>query len=663
MRFLSFALALTGLVDAQMTVYEPQGQVIFGGTESASGTTTASAAAATYTGAAAYDPTVLNAPAVPNPAPNTSFEIQLYSGGMNGLSIQHTGAFYGFSIEMSVSNQILGKNSSFLQVPFLNLLANIVERAGWVQIRVGGNSQESAVLVDSLPNGLILQKDTQNTSGTTKTPPLDYTRDLMYMMNNISSLVNARWFLGIPFFNTTPFSLSIMEAGEAILGDRLLGFQAGNEPDLYAAHQHRPSNYTAFDYFGEMAVLIDQIASDGSIPNRNNILLSPSIAEGTWSPEEVWNTGLATTFSSSLYSLSVERYPTDNCAAQFNTGAAIIQPQDVFPSFLNHSSGQNMVSPYTNSTLFAQQVGKPFMMFETNTASCGGFAGVSNSFGAALWALDYGLQMAYVNFTGALLHAGGQNAYYNPFTPPPTNQSSFRQWTVGPVYYSALVMAEILGPSNTSQVVDLFANSNNIFTPAYAIYENGNPTKVALFNYVTDSSGSSNYTAAIAVGGGSTGQTSATPSSVKVKYLSASSVASITDFTWAGQTFGNNFQADGRLQGNLDVKTVQCDTTTGTCSVQVPAPGFALVFLNEDSFSEVSPSSTVTYPTTIQTKAVNTIQVDPSVLATSNGHSGMADHLGTTSAGSSGALGVTQAVPGALTLFMLAAGAWVVARR
>lgn len=56
------------------------------------------------------------------------------------------------------------------------------------------------------------------------------------------------------------------------------------------------------------------------------------------------------------------------------------------------------------------------MMFETNTASCGGFPGISDSFGAALWALDYGFQMAYSNFSNALLHIGGQNVFYNPFT-------------------------------------------------------------------------------------------------------------------------------------------------------------------------------------------------------------------------------------------------------
>lgn len=52
-------------------------------------------------------------------------------------------------------------------------------------------------------------------------------------------------------------------------------------------------------------------------------------------------------------------------------------------------------------------------MFETNTASCGGFPGISDSFGAALWGLDYAMQMAHSNFSGALFHVGGQNVFYN----------------------------------------------------------------------------------------------------------------------------------------------------------------------------------------------------------------------------------------------------------
>lgn len=52
-------------------------------------------------------------------------------------------------------------------------------------------------------------------------------------------------------------------------------------------------------------------------------------------------------------------------------------------------------------------------MFETNTASCGGFPGLSDSFGAALWGVDYGMIMAFNNFSQALLHVGGVSDTYN----------------------------------------------------------------------------------------------------------------------------------------------------------------------------------------------------------------------------------------------------------
>lgn len=56
--------------------------------------------------------------------------------------------------------------SSFINVPFLNLLANIVERAGRIHIRLGGNTQETASLVDHLDGGHVIEKDKTNTTGT-----------------------------------------------------------------------------------------------------------------------------------------------------------------------------------------------------------------------------------------------------------------------------------------------------------------------------------------------------------------------------------------------------------------------------------------------------------------------------------------------------------------
>ncbi|KAG6864522.1 hypothetical protein C0991_008984 [Blastosporella zonata] len=518
-------------------------------------------------------------------------------------------------------------------------MANIQQRAGQVNIRVGGNTQETAVLVESTPDGRILEKDISGASNPTQTPPLDFTPDLLYMMRNISSFVNVRWFLGIPFNDTSNFRLAIAEQGQAILGDYLIGLQAGNEPDLYARHGHRPQTYSPYDYLGEVQNLVNAINVDGSIPNKN-LLIAPNIATGDWHPEDVWNTGFVDVFSQNLAYLAVENYPADNCFAQFGVGTPV-DPQTVFPSFLTHDAGKNIIKKYLNSTAYAQTKGKKLLMFETNTASCGGFGGISDVFGAALWGLDYGLQMAYSNFSGALMHIGGQNVFYNPFTSPPTNESTFHGWSVGPVYYSALIMAETLGASNGSQVLDLNANGGSLYTPAYAIYEGGNPVRVALFNFVSDPSGASDINVGIAVGGGDSGQQAATPAQVKVKYLLASSVSQKGNYTWAGQTFGSFFESDGRPMGDENILTVPCDPGTNICTIKVPAPGFALVFLSDNAMTETSGAPATTFPTTAHTRYRNTVTIDPEVLATSNGHTGLnKKKLGSTSHGSNGALAV-----------------------
>ena len=91
-------LSLLHVSQASITVYSqiPLGQA------------TATAAAANYTGAAQYDPKVLTPPPIPNPAPSTQFTLQLQSSSqaVQGLSIMQSGTFLGFSIEMSVVNQV-----------------------------------------------------------------------------------------------------------------------------------------------------------------------------------------------------------------------------------------------------------------------------------------------------------------------------------------------------------------------------------------------------------------------------------------------------------------------------------------------------------------------------------------------------------------------------
>ncbi|KAJ2932239.1 hypothetical protein H1R20_g4863, partial [Candolleomyces eurysporus] len=576
---------------------------------------------ATTTALAAYNDTRLIPPAVPNPAINRNFAVQLQrdAAQVPGLSLPHVGpSFYGFSIEMSVITQVLGKNSSFIQVPFLNLMANLQERAGGVLVRLGGNTQEFATMVEPddhrIEPGHTFGKTLSGSTQTTLTPAVLYTRDMFYMANNISSMVNVKWFLGIPFNDSTNWRTAIAEEGQSILGDHLLGLQAANEPDFYVTFGRRVAPYEPADYKREVGELIKHLETRPMITNPR-ILVGPSTSGQVWHAEQVFETGFLDDYKDYLYAVSVEHYPNNNCIAMYgdpHSPDAVI-PQELFPYYLNHNNVVELASHYTANANTAATYNKPFIMFEMNTGSCGGFAGISDTYTAALWALDYGFQMASQNTTHALLHVGGQSVFYNPFTAPPSNQTEFNEWTLGPVYYSALVMAEAFGKSNTSQIIDLRANENNQNTPVYGIFERGQLSKVALFNYIDDPSGANDLRVALTVNGG-------VPASVSVKYLEGISVNEKNNITWAGQTFGNKLTVDGRLRGTLNVTTIPCDQGQNVCTIPLRAPSFALVFFStSDEALSISQSPT-TFSTSAYQRKHNTITWDRQAVQTSNGH-------------------------------------------
>ena len=58
-------------------------------------------------------------------------------------------------IELSLNLEYISK---YINVPFLNFASQIIDRAGQLLVRVGGNTQDYATLVDSTPDGKMLAK-------------------------------------------------------------------------------------------------------------------------------------------------------------------------------------------------------------------------------------------------------------------------------------------------------------------------------------------------------------------------------------------------------------------------------------------------------------------------------------------------------------------------
>lgn len=111
----------------------------------------------------------------------------------------------------------------------------------------------------------------------------------------------------------------------------------------------------------------------------------------------------------------------------------------------------------------------------------------------------------------------------------------------------------------------------------------------------------------------------------------------------------------------MNVSTVNCDQTANVCRIPVPSPGFALVFMNPADPMIAESQAQKTFATTARTRTVNTVTVDPTVLATSNGHSAdIRGSLGSTTHGSiSSASGMHSLLPGATVLLSAVLGAFV----
>jgi len=170
-------------------------------------------------------------------------------------------------------------------------MSTLTQRGGPPVLRCGGNSQEKAYIVDSIADGhhsterQLLGKRTP-----TNTPTLLYTKDIFDSMRTASDLLGIHWYLGLPMNQSEPARLEIAEVAEPVLGEYLLSWHLGNEPDLYAQHEKRPVGYDETAYMAEYASIISQMRSNPKIQNRP-ILGGPAFCEcGTqWYNDHVIN--------------------------------------------------------------------------------------------------------------------------------------------------------------------------------------------------------------------------------------------------------------------------------------------------------------------------------------------------------------------------------------
>ncbi|KAH7931207.1 hypothetical protein BV22DRAFT_1101178 [Leucogyrophana mollusca] len=488
-------------------------------------------------------------------------------------------SFLGISFELSYLGLYFGNDTSSMAQPMANYLSALGARVNdTIRLRIGGNSMDDCTYVPS-QNSPLLQFT--NPQANVNDQPVSFGLELFDVLNQMAEVVNAKYLLGTACAtylaglslrdpNSTNVPL-LAGAAQQTLGRAVDAFLLGNEPDLYTSHGQRPNlaNYTVQDYIADYSEASNLLknTSGGDIVSLSEFG-GPSIC-CQWDLATLLQQGYLSSFEGILKYITMQHYPQNNCGGE-DSGKYKLD------YYLTHANAVSLAAWQNHGVSIVNALPSPrpeVVMSEFNTASCGGIPGLSDTFGAALWIVDYALQLATAGYTAAYLHTREPGISYNIVQPPYTANGT---WDTGAPYYALLTVAEALrSPGNGSYVQDLNIDDSVTNTSAtsagYAVFdaESSALHTLVIFNFANDSSIESFDLPANITGGGKN-------TTVTVKYLAAPNVNEKTTITWGGETLAG--VGNGILIPSSGAPNVQLDCAQG-CTVNVTGPSAAVVFV------------------------------------------------------------------------------------
>ncbi|EFQ25619.1 beta-glucuronidase [Colletotrichum graminicola] len=359
-------------------------------------------------------------------------------------------AFVSYSLEFAFFPDFAG-NASAPNTFSDNLLANIGALQGVrPYIRVGGNTQDYALYDESLPYAV---------NGT-----YDFDRSRDYPT---TVYIGPSFFESYGTFADTKFThgfnlglganrsegwetlkATVPLACRAIGKDNLDVWEYGNEPDLYSTSAQgpvRPPSWDEAAYVAqwlngtrEIARVLAAACPDFPAPPAFKAPSNGGTANRLRAPAQ-WAAGLNADANVALFS-------THNYISGAESPGVTLQG-----TLMNHTrtveSVRAHVREYANMTArFGHDAVPPHILGEHNSLYNQGKPGLSNSFGAALWGVDFNLYAASQGIKRSHMHMGTDYRYQS-WQPVHTNTTALG--TKAP-YYGNIAVAAFLAPPSCS---------------------------------------------------------------------------------------------------------------------------------------------------------------------------------------------------------------------
>ncbi|KAK7887692.1 hypothetical protein LTR67_009594 [Exophiala xenobiotica] len=414
-------------------------------------------------------------------------------------------SFVSFSIEFSSFPDFAG-NSSNPNTFSYTLLKNLGELQGSNPIiRVGGNTEDYATFNASQEEALIGSFNFNRSK--------DYPTTISIGPSYFDSYSTWPNFTFLHGFNLAKNGTlgydtlvsTVPLACKALSNGKLAYWELGNEPDLYKTSSQgpvRPSWWNETDYVQEWlnkTRIMKQLVQENCpevITEGKFKFYAPNFggAGNSLNMIRTWNAGL----------------DADNDIAFIDShnyiGGATQPGVTLQGTLMNHTSTILSVAKHLNeSHLLANTgVGLPYILGEANSLYNEGAPGLSNSFGAALWGVDFNLYCAATGIARVHMHQG-TNYRYASWQPVQTVNETLG--TKAPYYGNIMVAAflgNLTGTDNNVSISDLELGSP--YQNAYAAYVNGRLERVAIIQMRAYNTTTTTTTTGTGTGAGASGR-------------------------------------------------------------------------------------------------------------------------------------------------------------
>lgn len=316
---------------------------------------------------------------------------------MGAIPSSFTGLGYEIS-SVSTNNLLSPANRTYVQ------LVRTLGRSG--VIRIGGNTSDYSRFgpqgkLVSTPKGSVINEES------------------LQQLGGFLDATGWQLIWGLNLGNGS--QQNVIEEAKAIVAiakDKLLAFEIGNEPDLFAHEGHRPHGYSYENYLTDYRHF--KSALRAALPGVP--LAGPDAAL-----DNDWAQRFANDEGKDL-SLLTHHY--------YRGGAG--NPASTLDELLH--SDPKLTSLLATLKDISERAHLPFRLCETNSFSGGGKPGVSNTFGSALWTLDYMLAVAWGGGSGVNIETGvNQLDFISSYSP--IDDDGKGHYTAAPDYYGMLAFA------------------------------------------------------------------------------------------------------------------------------------------------------------------------------------------------------------------------------